>query len=224
MQKSHTKVSEYIWGKIYNKELKVGDKIPSERDLAKILGISRNSVREGLRIMDNVGIISSQHGSGNYVSAKFEDTIAEIMSFMYLFHGMDDRQITEFRYALEWQAVNLVSGKISDDMKKRFMMHLEALENSKDEDEGAFHDKAIHYLLIEATKNDYMIYNYNALTEVMNLYIPRLRGKIILGMKGEKDLQSVHSQIIEGLIEGDTEKSLKGLHAHFKYIMKYQDT
>ncbi len=32
MQKSHTKVSEYIWGKIYNKELKVGDKIPSERD------------------------------------------------------------------------------------------------------------------------------------------------------------------------------------------------
>ena len=82
MQKSHTKVSEYIWGKIYNKELKVGDKIPSERDLAKILGISRNSVREGLRIMDNVGIISSQHGSGNYVSAKFEDTIAEIMSFM----------------------------------------------------------------------------------------------------------------------------------------------
>ena len=223
MQKSHTKVSDYIWSKIYNKELKVGDKIPSERDLAKILGISRNSVREGLRVMDNLGIISSQHGSGNYVSAKFEDTIAEIMSFMYLFHGMDDRQITEFRYALEWQAVNLISGKISNDMKDRFMKHLDGLENAKDEDEGAFHDKAIHYLLIEATRNDYMIYNYNALTKVMNLYIPRLRGKIIFGMKGEKELRSVHRKIVEGLITGDTQKSLDGLKVHFNYIIKYQD-
>lgn len=224
MQKSHTKVSDFIWGKIYNQEIKVGDKIPSERDLAKILGISRNSVREGLRVLDNVGIISSQHGSGNYVSAKFEDTIAEIMSFMYILHGMDDKQITEFRYALEWEAVNLVSGKLSDETKEGLLFHLEALEKCSDDEEGAFHDKAIHYLLIGATGNDYMKYNYNALTKVMNMYIPRLRGKIIVGMKSEEHLQSVHREIIEGLIEGNTDKSLKGLHAHFKYIMKYQDT
>lgn len=224
MQKSHTKVSEFIWDKIYNKELEIGDKIPSERDLAKILGISRNSVREGLRVLDNVGIISSQHGSGNYVSAKFEDTITEIMSFMYIMRGMNDKQITEFRYALEWQAVNIVSGKLPEEIKEGLLYHLEALEDCTDEDEGALHDKAIHYLLIEATGNDYMICNYSALTKIISMYIPKLRGRIIVGMKSEKHLQNVHRQIIEGLIEGDTEKSLKGLHLHFNYIIKYQDS
>ena len=67
-KKSYLKVNDYIGEKISKGELKLGDKLPPERDLAKTLDISRNSIREGLRILENMGVVKSQHGAGNFIS------------------------------------------------------------------------------------------------------------------------------------------------------------
>lgn len=224
-KKSYNKVNEYIWERIYSGELKIGDKLPPEREFSKILGISRNSVREGLRVLENIGIISSQHGAGNFISASFEDTIQEIMAFMYILKGMNDNQITEFRYGLEWEAINIISGKINEKIKNDLLFHLERLENCDDEKDGVLHDKAIHHLLIEATNNDYMKVNYNALTKILDFYVPRLREKIIVGMEeGDNKLKKAHRNIVEGVIEGNLEKSILGLREHFLYIKQYQNS
>lgn len=223
-KKSYAKVNDYIWDKISRGELKLGDKLPPEREFAKILDISRNSVREGLRVLENVGVISSQQGAGNFISAQFEETLTNIMSFMFTLNGMHDNQITEFRYAIEWEAINLICGKLSDNIKEQLLLHLEQLENSDTEEEAIKQDKAIHYLLVEATNNDYMKTNYKALTQIINIYIPRLRGKIILGMKGDKELRNAHRDIVEGVVEGDLAKSMRGLHQHFQYIIQYQNS
>lgn len=223
-KKSYSKVNEYIWEKVLNGELKLGDKLPPEREFAKMLDISRNSIREGLRVLENVGVISSQQGAGNFISANFEETLVEIMSFMYTLNGMNDCQITQFRYALEWEAVNLITGKVPEEIKEDLLCYLEKLEQAESEEEAVVYDKKIHYLIIEATDNDYMKTNYKALTKVMNIYIPRLRGKIIVGMKGDKELSQAHRMIVEGVIEGNKEKSMKGLKLHFKYMITYQNS
>lgn len=223
-KKSYAKVNEYIWSKVSNGELKLGDRLPPEREFAKILDISRNSVREGLRVLENVGVVSSQQGAGNFISAEFEETLVEIMSFMYTLNGMNDNQITEFRYAIEWEAVNLITGKVSDDIKEDLLYYLEKLEQAESEEEAVIYDKNIHYLLIEATNNDYMKTNYRALNKIMNLYIPRLRGKIIVGMKGDKELRNAHRLLVEGVVEGNMKKSMTGLEQHFQYIIRYQNS
>lgn len=222
-KKSYLKVSDYIGEKISNGELKLGDRLPPERELAKNLDISRNSIREGLRILENIGVVKSQHGAGNFISAEFEETIADVMSYMFILKGMDDKKITEFRYAIEWEAVNLITGKLSTKSKEELAYYLNKLEESESEKEAVIYDKKIHYLLIDLTNNDYMKTSYQALTKIMNLYIPRLRGKIILGMKGDKALSGAHRMIVEGVIEGDLKKSIEGLNSHFEYIMRYQD-
>lgn len=223
-RKSYTKVSDYIWDNVLSGTLKLGDKLPPEREFAQILDISRNSIREGLRTLENIGVVSSQQGAGNFISAQFEETLTEIMSFMFTLNGMQDNQITEFRYAIEWEAINLICGKLPDDIKEKLLLHLEKLEQATDEEEAVMHDKAIHYLMIEATNNDYMKTNYRALTKIMGLYIPRLRGKIIVGMKSDEDLKNAHRILVEGVVEGNLEKSMNGLHQHFKYIIQYQNS
>lgn len=222
-KKSYLKVSDYIGEKISNGELKLGDRLPPERELAKSLDISRNSIREGLRILENIGVVKSQHGAGNFISAEFEETIADVMSYMFILKGMDDKKITEFRYAIEWEAVNLITGKLSTKSKEELAYYLNKLEESECEKEAVIYDKKIHYLLVELTNNDYMKTSYQALTKIMNFYIPRLREKIILGMKGDKALSGAHRMIVEGVIEGNLKKSIEGLNHHFEYIMKYQD-
>ena len=52
-----------------------GSKLPAERTLSTILGISRNSVREAIRSLDLMGVITSRQGAGNYLTGNFEEAI-----------------------------------------------------------------------------------------------------------------------------------------------------
>ena len=224
MEKSYAKVSTLIKEKILAGELVPGDHLPPEREMAELLDTSRNSVREGLRVLENVGVIESRQGSGNYISGRFEETLTEVMSFMYVMKGMKDSEITEFRYALEWQAMNLAAERITEGQKKRLMRHLAALEAAETEAERSAQDKAIHYVLMEASGNNYMIASYNAIVRIMDIYIPKMRGKIIMGMQDDTELSKAHRMIAEGAAEGDLDKGLGGLELHFKYIKEYQDS
>src|SRR3712207_8380429 len=87
-EKSYEKVIEYVRNHILKKEFKIGDKLLSERELAVQLGISRNSVREGLRILERMGVLCSQQGAGNYIAGRFEsrseEHTSELQSRQYL--------------------------------------------------------------------------------------------------------------------------------------------
>ncbi len=56
-QKAYKGVIDYFKKKILNGELRPGEKLPPERDIAERLNVSRNSVREAIRIMDMTGVI-----------------------------------------------------------------------------------------------------------------------------------------------------------------------
>ncbi len=223
VKKSYQKVSDYIKKRILSGELKPKDKIPPERELAEDLDISRGSVREGLRTLENMGVIKSVQGSGNFITDNFEETVTEIMSFMYVLKGMDVHQITEFRYTIEWEAMELAVKQATDQQKMAMQAHLKMLKAIDDEDMCVPHDKAIHYLLVEASGNSYMMTTYNALTRIMDLYIPRQRANIIAGMKENHTLQAAHDLMVEGVVEGDLKKGMEGIKRHFQYIRQYQD-
>ena len=48
--------------------LKPGDRLPSEGELCERLGVSRGSLREGIRMLAALGVLETRHGSGSYVS------------------------------------------------------------------------------------------------------------------------------------------------------------
>ena len=69
-EKPYQLVIDHVRGEVLHGNLRPGDRLPGERELAEQLGISRNSVREGLRILENMGVTSSQHGAGHYIALK----------------------------------------------------------------------------------------------------------------------------------------------------------
>ena len=58
-EKAYEKVIDYIESNILDGHFEVGDKLPSERELSQMLSVSRNSVREGIRILEVIGVILS---------------------------------------------------------------------------------------------------------------------------------------------------------------------
>ena len=107
--KAYERVITYIKSEILKGDLKQGEKLPPERELAERLGVGRNSVREALRTLSLMGFISSTQGAGNFVSCDIEKNLAESTQMMMLLGATDYRQVSELRQGLESEAVRLAA-------------------------------------------------------------------------------------------------------------------
>ena len=221
--KSYQKVVEYVNQGIQERKLKPGDRLPAERELAEELDISRNSVREGLRVMENIGILDSRRGSGNYVSMNFDSTMTDMLASMYVLKGITESQLTEYRFAIEWMAMHLAVMRAGKEEKEELREALRNLQEAKTEDDRIQYDRKIHQTMVNATRNEFMIISYRALTNFMDSYIRSMRRRIIKGMQSNHQLEETHRLLAEGVISGDLEMGLKGIRGHFDYIDQFKD-
>lgn len=222
-RKQYKNVVDHVQQEIISGSLLPGDKLPTERELAEQLSISRNSIREGLRVLENIGIVQSTQGSGNYISQNFDETMADTLSFLYYVKGMDEKQVTEFRWMIEREALELASFRISEKECQTLQELLCQLDEAPDEEERIQYDKQIHTLIVQASGNPFLIANYEALMGFMDRYIQTMRRRIIEGMTSRNQLEQAHHELVEGLLEHDLSKSRKGLEAHFGYVRTYQN-
>ena len=223
-EKPYQLVIDHVRGEILHGNLVPGDRLPGERELAEQLGISRNSVREGLRILENMGVTSSQHGAGHYIALNLDEPMTEMLSLIYTMKGMGRDDLNQFRYCLEREAMHLAVDYASEQQKIMISKHLEALLSAETEKDRYEHDMALHMTLIEASRNDYLITTYRALTNVIEDYIPVLRGKIIEGMKSNHKLEDTHRMLVMGVVNSDLRTGLEGLSRHFEYIRQFKDS
>ena len=222
-EKPYQLVIDLVKEEVLHGNLRPGDRLPGERELAEQLGISRNSVREGLRILENMGVTSSQHGAGHYIALNFDESMTEMLSLIYTMKGMGRDDLNQFRYCLEREAMHLAVDYASEQQKIMIGKHLDALLAAETEKDRYEHDMALHMTLIEASRNDYLITTYRALTNVIEDYIPVLRGKIIEGMRSNHKLEDTHRMLVMGVVNSDLRTGLEGLSRHFEYIRQFKD-
>ena len=189
-----------------------------------MLSVSRNSVREGIRILEVIGVISSQHGIGNYIADHFDKPLVQVMTMMYALEKMTYNEIREFRYAVEFQAVVLAMDNISHEQIEKLKANLEVLENSADEEEQVMSDKMIHYTIVEASGNRLVMANYLALAKIMDNFIRETRSKIMTNERKSMTFQGIHRHLVEAICNRDLELGKRALDEHFVYICKNMDT
>ena len=150
-QKTYGIVVDYFKKKILTGDLKPGEKLPPEREIAEELGVSRNSVREAIRFMDMTGVISSQQGSGNYITCDFQSSLEETMGMMFAMDQIDYIQISQIRYSLERLAFTLALDHASEEEIKLMEDCVNKLDKSTDASVNNELDKKIHYTLARAS-------------------------------------------------------------------------
>ena len=96
-------------------KLKPGDRLPPERDLAKQLGISRASLRHGLRFLAAVGVLNSRHGSGTYIAHGPPVLKSESLQMLADLHGFSYDDMFEARKVLEVAVAELAAQKAKDE-------------------------------------------------------------------------------------------------------------
>lgn len=222
-QKTYAGVVEYFRKKIMTGELRQGEKLPPEREIADTLGVSRHSVREAIRIMDMTGVISSKQGSGNYITGDFQKSITETMAMMLAMDQIDYRQISQVRYSLEMLAFSLALGKADETKIRRMEEYVNKLDKSADDKVNAELDKGIHYTLAEASGNILLFDILESCSGVIDNFIKDMRYEILRTEKRKGMLNECHRQLVAAMREGDEEKGVEALKRHYDMINQILD-
>ena len=217
-KKTYESIIERIKSDIIAGNLRSGEKLPPERELAKQFGVSRTSIREALRTLEILGVIESIQGSGNFITGDCRKSLIESMSMMFLLQQIDSLQITQLREALEAKAALLAI----DNIKKEQIKHLEDITKemsiTSDENRNAALDKELHYTIAAASNNIIIILILNTLSELINIDIKSRRKEILSDSRNESRLLKIHEQLVCGIKCKDTQMAYQAVLKHFDII------
>ena len=147
-------ISERILTLIKEKELHPGDRLPPERELANMLGVSRPSLREALRALAIMNIIEMRQGDGTYISALEPEQLFEHLEFVFHLDKSTLHQLFEARKVLEVGCVALAAARIDDEALADLARIVAHSEESVDDAEAFLQaDVELHETIIRATGN-----------------------------------------------------------------------
>ncbi len=113
-KKEYNKALDYIFDRFKDGSLSIGDKIPSERQISAQLGISRNSTREALRCLENMGFVESRQGAGNFVHGDVTDSLSIMNEMMVFFKKYSFDDIYDFRRCMDKTICELLISRYND--------------------------------------------------------------------------------------------------------------
>lgn len=214
--REYEKVICYISQLIESGAIKCGDRLPTERALSASLGIGRNSIREALRIMDNMGLTVSRQGSGNYLADNMGLSLARVIDVMLLTQRLTPQEVCNFRRHMEETVCNMI---LENPQRQQILSEIPDILSRFQNASAATRvelDRRFHYALVTATGNQMMIF---LMQGVMNVYRRWIDG----GLKyaGEDELQilhGAHSELYDGLIDNDHAKIHSALRLHYSLV------
>lgn len=150
-------VAQRILGLIKSGSLKPGDQLPTERDLAASLQVSRPSVREALRGLAILGVVKTRQGGGAYISALDAMTLLEPLQF---FISLDNCNVDEL-YDARLLVETGIARRAAQRMDEADLVKLRALAESQNKlvnDPVAFRvsDDAFHALIWDGAANPFL--------------------------------------------------------------------
>ena len=147
-------ISAEILSLLRQKELRAGDKLPPERELAEMLGVSRPSLREALRALSIMKVVEVRQGDGTYVSALKPEELVEHLEFVFMLDDSTVLQLFEARKIVETGNVSLAAERITEEELAALHDCLEESERSVDDPEAFLTaDLTLHEIITRAARN-----------------------------------------------------------------------
>ena len=217
-------VSEQIRAQVRAGALRVGDRLPNERELAKTFEISRHAVRESLRELEAMGMVTLKKGAtgGAFISDGRPDAVSDVMRGMFYVGGISLEQLTEARLWIESVVVRVATARadapayaiLEENVRLAEAETLAGRLNVKTQ-----HNIEFHNLLAATTGNPVLIMTMNAMMGILREFVGQVGS--VMGL----DVIQSRRRLLRHMHAGDAdravaemEKHLKVLHAHYREV------
>jgi GntR family transcriptional repressor for pyruvate dehydrogenase complex len=168
-----TRVSEEIIGQvrdlITSGRLKVGDRLPAERELATTLQVGRSTVREAIRAMESLGILEARPGEGTFLVSNPSEQRPDPVTANAFKSWENQRKLFEVRMVIEPDLAALAARRASFEQIVNMRNILEEQDALvKRGETGIKSDTAFHFLLAEAAGNDVLVRIMDSLMSLLH--------------------------------------------------------
>ena len=196
--------------------IRVGEELPPERDLAEALGISRNSLRECLAILNFMGIVENR--GNRKILVKHADRFRKARSLIELSYSQDTfEDFMEFRRTNEREIARLACRRATEEDLERLRNSVERLESDASDFEA---DVEFHVDLAYASHNTI----FAAMLNYVNSLILELRMRFFEREEYHGKTAEAHRRIYEAVLARDEELAAYDMGRHLRIIENYDDT
>jgi len=201
--------------------LKDGTRLPSERNLAESLQVSRPKVREALQQLEAHGLIQVRHGEGSFIAPLIGTAMSPALIDLYARHTTAFSNYLEFRHEQEVFAASLAAERATSDDKDILtaLIHdLDAAHAASDPEASRTADVRFHAAIVDASHNSLLIHTMASIYELMqrNVFYNRDFLRAMDGT-GTRLLQQ-HRDIADAIIAGDAQAAANAAGTHIEFV------
>lgn len=219
-KKTYELVVEQIEVYLLENRLQPGDRLPAERDLAALFGVSRTSVREALKVMEMNGAIEIRRGGGSFIAASEHAKLSRVLSSHF-----DDaethfiHEMLELRRAFEVEAASLAAQRATPENLEAIQEALDRMKEAIDDPEaGVLADLEFHLLVARAAKNRLLIDMMGTLAKRMEDNIRATRRHRFVDASRHKDTYEEHQEIFLAIASGNAGLAARLMEKHISRI------
>jgi GntR family transcriptional repressor for pyruvate dehydrogenase complex len=207
------RVVKYVLELIEAGRLRPGDRLPPERDLADRIGVSRVSLRSGLRSLQAMGVMHARQGSGTYIVAGPPRLGEGPLRFLAALHGFTHDQMYEARTALEVGASGLAAGNAGPEQMAAMADEVAAMFASVDSpQEYLLHDVRFHRAVAAGSGNPVLA----TLIDTLSQLVWEMRRDTVARSTDLKESAERHRGIYQAIRSGNVERARREMAEHLE--------
>jgi GntR family transcriptional repressor for pyruvate dehydrogenase complex len=217
------KISEEIVSQIKaliaSGELKPGERVPSERDMANLLGVSRPSVREAIMVLEAMGLLESRQGGGTYVRSLTETSLADPLSAMVEKDPKLLQSLVEVRKGIESWSAYLAASRATDaeiEQLRSLYQEMESQASSGGWDYDI--DSKFHYAITTSTHNTLQLHVLNTIHGLFEATIHVTLSEFYKRQGYLEPLLQQHKAIFQSIADRDPEGARQNMMVHLEFV------
>lgn len=194
--------------------LKAGDVLPTEMDLAEAHGVSRNTVREALRVLETYGVVETSHRKQPRIVENNLEASIGIAAIQSSGNKLRYREIQQIRKLMEVGLVEDISSKITAEHIHHLQTINEKISKSESISNLAQYDFEFHTFLVSIAGNSIIDAIYSSLSATI-IHILEIGKNLDSGVGDARD---GHKRIINALKEDRIENIFHAINEHFSFV------
>jgi GntR family transcriptional repressor for pyruvate dehydrogenase complex len=210
-------IVQQVEDSILKGQLKPGDQLPAERDLALRFGVSRTAVREAVKTLREKGLVEAYSGRGTFVTNGTSQAIRQSLDMMIRINLQEgSAHLAELRQVLEPEIAALAAPRIEEQLLATMREAVAVMDRNLDEPEAFVEaDLDFHLALAEAVGNPLIL---SLLDSIVGL-LREQRSRIFNVNGGPKRGQYHHKRILAAIEKRDGPKAREAMRAHLKQVL-----
>lgn len=215
-------VIDIITAAIINGELKPGDKLPTEMELSKNLGVARNSVREAIKILEAYGVVYIKRADGTFVCDTYNGKMLDPMLYGIILQKDSWQDFIKLRTVMDIGTLYVV---LHQDNSREKLQKLKSLiekmkeicsEQNSSVDAIMEADEKFHKTIAEIADNEQLV---NITDYITRITIPSRKRTIekILNKNESDNFIELHNQLLKVIEEKQFDQIEKAVLDHYVY-------